>query len=661
MSARIENLRVRDTPPVAAAPRPNPKASRFRLRPKGHIPRRTLRWLLVLGALPFVTMIIRATALPGIESLGWNMPGLDALRRLGGALNETFSLASVPAGQRSHILYLLLVPSYAMLIVLARLTCGIRVLGFRSILVAVGFHQVGILPSLFLIAVVVVTVSLVRPWLKKFRLPYYARVSVILSIVAITMVTALLAGPWVRSEVLWGVAYFPVIVLGMLAEGIVNTLNKDSLLSASWRAATTIILAVLMVLLTKVPAVLETALQFPEILLTQLVAIVLIAEFMDFQLFQDWDSKMAGMALPELLSNKGAYRVAVVRNSMGTGTIARLGQPTPARLARHSVQRIVNSLRAGGHTVKVLEGDMSLLNELNQFVPPNPRTGHPGGIVLNLAHGIQGNGRYTHVPAMLEMAGIAYAGPTPNGHAVISDKVVAKTLLQQAGVPTPGFHLMARSRDEIEGLEFPLIVKPRHEWRYGSHIVRDPQQLKDTVKTVKRKYRQEVLVEEYIAGRQVMVALLGNDPIECLPLVEFDRTANKKTCPARIDAALAERIRAYARTTFRTCGCRDYARIDFRISELGQAYVIEINTVGILDESGSFAKAGARAGYSHSQILGRVIEVARARYLDANTVQLIGVAPESDAPRHSPWLRALFRFIKSGRGRAIKLAARFTR
>ena len=626
-------------------------ASRWRwpklTRPKGNLSRRELRLLLVLGALPFLTMFLRLIALPGILSPGFDAPGIEALRQLGSTLNETFSLSSVSPNQRSHVLYLLLVPTYALLIVIARLTFGIRVLGVRSILIAVGFHQVGILPSLLLIGIVVATIALVRPWLKRVRLPYYARISVILSIVVMTMVGALIAGPWMRSDLLWGVAYFPVIVLGMLAEGIVNTLNRDSLLSASWRAATTIALALLMVLLAKVPSVLATVLQFPELLLTQLVAIVLIAEFMDFRLFQDWDSKMAGMALPKLFAQQDAYRVAVVRNQLDSGVIGRLGRPAPRKLAQKSVQRVVDALREGGHTVKVLEGDMTLLGELRQFMPSHPLTGQPGGIVFNLAHGIQGHGRYTHVPAMLEMAGVAYTGPTPLGHAAIFDRKVAKTLIQQAGVPTPAYCLMVRSKDDTTGLYYPLIVKPRHEPRYGYFIARDESQLGDLVKKVKSKYRQEVLVEEYIDGRQINVGLIGNDPVECLPLVEIERGTRKKLCPARIDEPLAKRIREYAKLAYWACGCRDYARIDFIVTDSGQPYVIEVHVVGILDQGGAFARAGAQAGYTYSQLLCRVVDVGRARYLAGDVVRPHGIGPNSDAPKHARRLRKFFRFVEN--------------
>lgn len=599
------------------------------LRPKGNLTKTELRVLGLVALLPLFTIVIRVLALPGaIPGFGGFVP--DAIRTVGNALNQTFSLTAVPADQRDHILYLLFLPTCALLVALARLTFGIRVLGFRSILIAVGFHQSGILPSLFLITVVVATIVLVRPWLRRIRLPYYARVSVILCIVAMTMVGGVLAGPWMRSDLLWGVAYFPVIVLGMLAEGIARTLDQDNMIIASWRALTTIVLAFLIAILCQIPALRGIMLQFPELALTQIVAIVMIAEFLDLRLFQDWDTKVAGIALPKLLSNAGAYRVAVVRNRLHTGVIGRLGRPSPQKDARRSVQSVVDALRASGHTVRVLEGDTSLLKELSQFMPPNPRTGEPGGIVLNLAHGIQGSGRPTHVPAMLEMSGVAYTGPTPLGLARSLDKAVTKVLLQQAGIPTAPFHLMMSPKDVTHRLRYPLLVRPRHEPSYRSRVVTDRQQLKDAVRFMVRRYGQEALVEEHIAGRQIHVALLGNDPVECLPLVEVEEGKGRRICPAKLDARLAARIRDRALAAFAACGCRDYARVDIRLGPSGEPSVLEVRSLGLLGESGSFARAGAAAGYNFQQLVGRLIDVARARYLSRVVVRPVVPEPKRD-------------------------------
>ena len=88
-------------------------------------------------------------------------------------------------------------------------------------------------PSLILIAIAVATVVVMRPWLRRARLPYHARIAVILCVVSSTMVGSLLMGPWMNPT-RCGASLFPVIVLGMLAEGIANTLDRDNAVTASW-------------------------------------------------------------------------------------------------------------------------------------------------------------------------------------------------------------------------------------------------------------------------------------------------------------------------------------------------------------------------------------------------------------------------------------------
>ena len=597
-------------------------------RPKGTLSKRALWFLGLLAAAPLVTLVLRILALPGFWTPGGGF--MDGLRALGNALNQNFSLSAVPFGQREHVLYLLFLPTCALLVALARLTLGIRVLGFRSILIAVGFHQSGIVPSLILITVGVVTIVLVRPWLRQIQLPYYARVSVILCIVAVTMVAALLLAPWLHLDVLWRVAYFPVIVLGMLAEGIAHTLDRDNAYTATWRAITTVALAFLLALVCSLPTLRVTMLLVPELVLTQIVAIILVSEYLDLRLLQSWDERIAGMAIPKLFATQDGYRVAVVRNRLRTGVIGQMGRRTPKIHSRLSVQKIVDALREGGHTVRVLEGDTSLFKELRQFIPPNPQTGEPGGIVFNLAYGIQGHARSTHVPAMLEMAGVAYTGATPRGHGLILDRVLTKTLLRQAGVPTPAFVRRSNHHGDPHRLHYPVIVNPRYEASLEVNVAHDRRELRQVIKEVVRKHRQEVVVEERILGRQIRVALLGNDPVECLPLLELDPKLRRRTCPARVDELLAERIRDDAVAAFRACGCRDYARIDFRIGQLGEPYVVEIHTSGILERSGSFVQAAEAAGYTFVQLMSRIVEVARARYLAP--VRPVASAPQHEAP-----------------------------
>jgi D-alanine-D-alanine ligase len=139
-------------------------------------------------------------------------------------------------------------------------------------------------------------------------------------------------------------------------------------------------------------------------------------------------------------------RIAVVRNRSRDGVINRFSTPCPETYGKRTVQMVLDALRAGRHIATCLEGDKTLLVELERFMPPDE--GHrPTGLVLNLAYGIQGEARYTHVPAMLEMAGIPYTGATPLGHAISLDKVTTKLILRQAGIPTRPSPFWAPARD----------------------------------------------------------------------------------------------------------------------------------------------------------------------------------------------------------------------
>ncbi|OHB68672.1 MAG: hypothetical protein A2V70_07125, partial [Planctomycetes bacterium RBG_13_63_9] len=214
-------------------------------------------------------------------------------------------------------------------------------------------------------------------------------------------------------------------------------------------------------------------------------------------------------------------KVAVVRNSVDSRVLNQFGQACPETYGQQTVDNVVHGLSNGGHRVALFEGDAVLLEKLRGFL--FPEAGVENGIVFNMSYGIQGECRYTHVPAMLEMAGIAYTGSSPLGHALALDKVITKILIRDAGLPTPKW-MVAESPDQDPGdLRFPLIVKPRHEsTSYGLQLVRSREELGDAVLSVVTQYDQEALVEEYIDGREVCVGLLGNESLECLPLVELD-------------------------------------------------------------------------------------------------------------------------------------------
>lgn len=325
-------------------------------------------------------------------------------------------------------------------------------------------------------------------------------------------------------------------------------------------------------------------------------------------------------------------KVAVVWNYDRLGVINMFGQACPEKYGANAVRNVVEALRAGGHDVLLCEGDKDLLSVLERFMPPDAQ-GYPTGMVFNMAYGIQGECRYTHVPAMLEMAGVPYTGSSPLGHTLALDKVITKNLLRDLGVPTPNFQVLQKGTESVGGLRFPVVVKPRREsTSFGLELVHERDELKTAVERIVAEYRQDALVEEYIDGREICVAILGNEQVEVLPLVEHDFGERKtriitwedkvhraaaepqKICPAVVGEPLATRLREISLATFRACHCKDFARVDLRVDADGNPYVLEINSMAALGASASFVLAARTADYSFSQLVNRILDTARQRY-----------------------------------------------
>lgn len=240
-------------------------------------------------------------------------------------LMRFFSLVDLPPQMQNRVRYILFVPLSATLVVFFRLTLGIRVLGpFRSILIAVAFQITGIVLGLIFLVIVIGIIVAIRPLLRAIRLPYFGRVSVMLSAVASIMIITLLASNWLELDVLHRVAYFPIVVLCLTGEGFARTLSKEGLRSAMWRGAMTTLVAVLITLLSQIREVEHLFLRFPELLFVQIGCIVVIAEFFDLRLLQ-WLNPTA--------VKKQSYQ-------SGKKVTKRLGKTSPRQVSRRSAKSV---------------------------------------------------------------------------------------------------------------------------------------------------------------------------------------------------------------------------------------------------------------------------------------------------------------------------------
>ena len=326
-------------------------------------------------------------------------------------------------------------------------------------------------------------------------------------------------------------------------------------------------------------------------------------------------------------------KVAIVYNKKSldeNDVINVFGMTTKEHYGIQTVEKVAKSLEKGGHSVKIIEGGMNIIEHMRDFMP-RVVSGERPGMVFNMAYGIQGQNRYTHVPAMLEMLGIPYTGSGPETHAVVQDKVMTKIVLQKNNLPTPGFWVFTSSDDTFDDLIFPVIVKPKMEsTSMGMEVVDNWDDLHKAVAKQIEIFSQEILVEQFIPGREFAVGLLGNgNNIEILPIVEMDlngdpnriqtitdkkETPVDKICPAQLTEEQTKEIKRISLAAFKKLGLNDFTRVDFRMSEDGTFYVLELNSMASLGITGSYYAAAKTAGYTYDSLINKMLDVAALRY-----------------------------------------------
>jgi hypothetical protein len=232
--------------------------------------------LLVLFGLPLALLAAKLPGLPTAE-----------------LLTEQVSLANLPDKLQSKLGHILFVPLAATLVVLVRLTLGLRVLGpFRSILLAVAFQITGIALGLaFLTATIAIVVG-IRPAISSLRMPYFGRITVMLSSVAVLMTLGVMAGQWFQITLLQTIVYFPMVVLCLVADAFARTMHQEGIRSALWRGAMTGLVAIALTGLARLPVVTQLLIRNPELLIVQVGGIIVISRCMAWRLLERFNPKV---------------------------------------------------------------------------------------------------------------------------------------------------------------------------------------------------------------------------------------------------------------------------------------------------------------------------------------------------------------------------------
>ncbi|MDZ7766689.1 MAG: ATP-grasp domain-containing protein [Melioribacteraceae bacterium] len=276
----------------------------------------------------------------------------------------------------------------------------------------------------------------------------------------------------------------------------------------------------------------------------------------------------------------------------------------------------------------------SLFAEIRSF---NPDT------IFNLIESVEGNAQMeSHIAAMFDILEVSYTGNSSLALGNCLFKQQTKRILIGSNIPTPNYEVikhLERINTIGTNLKFPLIVKLlREDASIGiseNSVVKSKEELKNRISYLFKNFKQDLLLEEYIEGRELNVSILDN---EVLPISEIDFKGLPENlpkiityeakwspesdyykhtipvCPAKLSKRVTNKISNIALRAFKELDCRDYARVDIRLSKDNVPYVIEINPNPDISPDSGFARSATAAGISYNELIDKLITLSIGRY-----------------------------------------------
>jgi len=314
-----------------------------------------------------------------------------------------------------------------------------------------------------------------------------------------------------------------------------------------------------------------------------------------------------------------------------------------------TIQAIQRAFEYIGHTVEIFNATPDLPQRLLQSRPD---------FIFNIAEGKGGRGRESHVPALLNFLGIPFSGSDETTMCVTLDKALTKRILMSYGIVTPKYARAAldprtASRSTanpsaepagytikegmLDTLDFPLIVKPNAEGSgmgiSETSLVSNNEELQQVLAELACTYEQDILIEEYIDGREFCVGILGNGadlrvftPMEVVfgkntqgiytfTVKQDFRNYVRYACPPELSAPDIDHLMATARNIYGILECRDFARLDFRLSEENELHFLEVNPLpGLAPDYSDYPILAEFNGVDYTSLIAGILDSALARY-----------------------------------------------
>jgi D-alanine-D-alanine ligase len=245
--------------------------------------------------------------------------------------------------------------------------------------------------------------------------------------------------------------------------------------------------------------------------------------------------------------------------------------------------------------------------------------------IFNALHG--GEGENGEVQSLLQMFDFKTNGSDSTGCAIAMDKVSSKLIFERYKIPTPKWEHFNRGKNEtiaemvedvVKNLKFPVVVKPSSEGStVGLSIVEKAGDLEQAFQ-LSLKYCKEILVEEFIPGRELTVSILNDEALPILEIIPKHRIydyeckyadgMSEYRCPADLDEQLAAKIKELSVIGFRALKCSGYGRMDLRLSEDNDPYFLELNTLPGMTSHSLLPKAALTANINFETLLEKIIE-----------------------------------------------------
>jgi D-alanine-D-alanine ligase len=287
------------------------------------------------------------------------------------------------------------------------------------------------------------------------------------------------------------------------------------------------------------------------------------------------------------------------------------GPGTEAQVSRWSGEAVAKALRKGGADVVICD-----LHDTNVVMPENI------DIVFDIIHGTFGEDGT--LQSILEERHVPYTGAGVEGSRIAFDKILSKKRFLEAGIPTARFEIIKQG--EHPTMKPPYVIKtPRGGSTIGTYIIKenDPVAINAALNDV-AQYGDEILVEEFVEGRELTVGIVGED---VLPIIEikakegrydfnhkYSPGGSQHLIPAPLSPAQTEEIQNIAMSVHRALGLEVYSRIDMMLGHDGKVAVLEANTIPGMTETSLLPDAAAVFGLDFTALCTRIIELSLVRY-----------------------------------------------